>query len=173
MIDSSLLALFHCPLKLGLPLRSVPISRPSQGHSCPCPPHSVLAPSGPPGAVLPEVPIAQTEETAPLAQGKIRNCVAKQPTLIQMPAAAWAEGPEERNVSTPGRASWDAPKTTGSNQGCSRREAKQMAHMPPPGSQPSLKVSTQPLGSRANPNAFRPQLYIYQLCTLSQVSEPL
>ena len=127
MIDSSLLALFHCPLKLGLPLRSVPNSRPSQGHSCPCPPHSVLAPSGPPGAVLPEVPIAQTEETAPLAQGKIRNCVAKQPTLIQMPAAAWAEGPEERNVSTPGRASWDGPKTTGSNQGCSRREAKQMA----------------------------------------------
>lgn len=81
MIDSSLLLLFHCLLKLDLP-RTVSFSRFSQGHSCPCPPHSFLAPSGPSGAVLPEVPTAKTKEMVPLAQG--RNCihVAKQPNLI-------------------------------------------------------------------------------------------
>lgn len=62
MIDPALLAPFPCPLKLSLPLEASPHLQPPQGHSRSCPPHSFQAPapSGPPGAVLLEVPAAKT-----------------------------------------------------------------------------------------------------------------
>lgn len=119
-------------------------------------------PSGPPRVVLLEVPAAKTEEMLPLAQGKICTHVAKQPTPIQMPAAAWAEGRTSALWGGPPGASPGPQATTSTEAGeCQGRWLTESQHtaVESPWGQGQIQMHSDSSST------------IYQLCSLDQVSD--
>lgn len=123
-IDPGLLVVFHCPLKLSLPLKEGPHLQTAhypQRHSCSAlPAHSRLwLPQALLGLFSLKFHSQDLEEMIPLEQGRICIHIAKQPVPIQLPTASWDE-PQHSE-----RASWGAPRC---NQGCGRREPRRRVH---------------------------------------------
>lgn len=127
------------------------------------PPHSFQAPapSGPPGAVLLEIPAAKTlKRWFPWLRAECASML-----LSNQPPSRCQLQPG-MSISTLGRASWGVPRTTGP-QGCGRGQPGKMAH------KGSVHSNGKPWGQGQIQVHSDSGCAIYQLCCLEQVSESL